>query len=103
MNKFIERAIAIKGSQAKLAAAIGKTQPCVYYHLHKKGKISKHLVIPIEKATKREVTRYEMRPDIWPGPSVRNSFDGVGAAVESVASKAPITKRKTRSKVKAKQ
>lgn len=69
-NTIIEKAIAVVGSQKELARRIGgkvKQQ-----HIHRWLYLTKCLpaerAIQIEIATDGAVTRYELRPDLWPPP-----------------------------------
>ncbi|MCT8970617.1 helix-turn-helix domain-containing protein [Microbaculum sp. A6E488] len=57
------------GGQKPLAAKIGTTQSQVWYWLtrSKKG-VSAEFVIPIEEVT--GIPRHELRPDIYPAPTV---------------------------------
>lgn len=64
----LERAIAVKGSQAKLAAATGCTQQVISYYRRSGKPVSAELAVAIEAATGGEVPRWEMRPDLFPGP-----------------------------------
>lgn len=66
----LERAIAILGDQSKLAAAIGLKQGHVWHWLRKANKrVPAEHVIKIEEATGGQVTRHELRPDIYPDES----------------------------------
>jgi DNA-binding transcriptional regulator YdaS (Cro superfamily) len=62
MNTHIEKAVAIVGSQAALARLIGTSQPFVNDMLHERKRVPADLCIPIEKAAKGAVTRYDLRP-----------------------------------------
>ena len=64
MSAPLERAITIVGGLTALAKRIG-TRPNVIVHWRKRG-IPAERVLSIEKATEAEVTRYELRPDIYP-------------------------------------
>jgi len=59
----LKKAISIAGDQTKLSKAINSSQQNISYWL-KTGKVAADKVIPIEKAT--GVSRYELRPDIFP-------------------------------------
>ena len=61
----LAKAIKIVGSQLKLAKILGKRQSLVWYWL-KCGHVSAAAAIPIEQATGGQVTRHELRPDIYP-------------------------------------
>lgn len=62
----LRRAIEIKGSQAKLAQAVGKQQGHVSRWLAS-GRVPAELAIPIERET--GVSRHELRPDLYPAPT----------------------------------
>lgn len=63
----LERAIGIAGGQKPLADRIGTTQSQVWYWLAraKKG-VPGEYVIPIEQATDGQVSRHDLRPDLYP-------------------------------------
>ena len=64
----LDAAIAVCGSQSKLAERIGlKTQGAVH-HWRKRnnGKVPAEQVLKIEAATSGKVTRYQLRPDLYP-------------------------------------
>lgn len=65
-NKVIERAVAIVGGQTVLARLCGTVQQNVWDWIHKRKKVPAEWVLPIERATKGAVTRYEIRPDLYP-------------------------------------
>ncbi len=64
-NPSLERAIKIIGSQVKLAKILGKRQSSIWNWL-KSGRVAAEYAIPIEQATGGQVTRHELRPDIYP-------------------------------------
>lgn len=64
-NQHLARAIKIAGSQGKLAKAAGCSQNAICQSL-KRGRVSANLAVAIEEATGREVTRGQLRPDLWP-------------------------------------
>lgn len=67
MNKnLLKKVISIVGSQALLAKAIGVKQPAISHWLHRDKNIPAEYAIKIERATNGAVTRYELRPDIYP-------------------------------------
>lgn len=70
-NEALKRAIKKVGSQAALAEKIGTTQSQIWYWLTRAKKPSPpgEFVLPIEQATGGEVTRHELRPDLYPEPS----------------------------------
>jgi DNA-binding transcriptional regulator YdaS (Cro superfamily) len=69
MERLSPLAKAVKhcGSQAALAAKIGATQQLVSFWMTKsKIGVSAQYVLPIERATDGTVTRFELRPDLYP-------------------------------------
>ena len=60
----IERAVALIGSQAKLASALGVSGMAVS-QWRRRG-IPAERVLAIERATGYRVSRHELRPDIYP-------------------------------------
>lgn len=65
----LRRAIELLGSQTALAEKLGKKQGHVWAWLNKHGgRVPAELVIPIEAATNGQVTREELRPDLYPPP-----------------------------------
>ena len=66
VRAHIETAIALLGSQAKLADACGVTQASIW-QAKKAGRVSAELALLIERATGGEVTARQLRPDLpWP-------------------------------------
>ncbi|WP_425515864.1 transcriptional regulator [Methylomagnum ishizawai] len=51
-----------------LAEAIGLSEPMVRHLANGTRAISAERAVQIEEATKGVVTRYELRPDLWPPP-----------------------------------
>ncbi|EHL80583.1 transcriptional regulator [Citrobacter portucalensis] len=64
VNKAINAAIEIVGSQQKLADACGVKQPSVWAWLHGKKKVSAENAKRIELATEGNVPAYQIRPDL---------------------------------------
>lgn len=67
MKASLERAIKIAGSQTALARLINKTQAHVWNWLQA-GRVPGEHCIAIEQATGGQVTRYELRPDVFGDP-----------------------------------
>lgn len=63
----LQKAVALCGSQAELARRAGVQQPSINKALTAK-RISAELAVKVEKATNGAVTRWELRPDLWPKP-----------------------------------
>lgn len=67
-RKHVERAVRIRGSQAKLAEAAGCSQQQISYLLHDAERISAEMAAAIERATNGEVSKAVLRPDMF-GPA----------------------------------
>jgi DNA-binding transcriptional regulator YdaS (Cro superfamily) len=67
-NEALRRACEIVGGQKPLADRIGTTQSQVWYWLEraKKHVPPAEFVLPIETATGKQVTRHDLRPDLFP-------------------------------------
>jgi len=65
-TNFIKKAINLLGSQTLLAKEVGVSQPAIHKWLHGSNLVSPRFVLLIEQATEGKVTRYELRPDIYP-------------------------------------
>lgn len=70
MSEFrhhVERAIALHGSQAKLAKELGCSQQYISWLLKDADQISAEMAMAIDKATEGKVAAAELRPDLpWP-------------------------------------
>jgi DNA-binding transcriptional regulator YdaS (Cro superfamily) len=62
----LHRAVEIAGGQSKLARLIEVSQQNLWWWLHKTKRVPAEYVLPIERATHGAVTRYELRPDLYP-------------------------------------
>jgi DNA-binding transcriptional regulator YdaS (Cro superfamily) len=62
----IKKAIAIAGSQPRLAELSGLSQQHISKLLKQQRQITADVAIAIERATNGKVGRCEMRPDYWP-------------------------------------
>lgn len=62
---FIQAAVEAIGSQGALAKAIGVTQPLVWQWCNGKRPVAAHHCVAIEVATTGQVTRYDLRPDVF--------------------------------------
>lgn len=75
VNKFIDKAIRMAGSQKKLATAIGVRQPTVWAWLHGMSNVSPGNARMIEIITEGRVPAYRLRPDLphlFPHPNQKN-------------------------------
>ena len=75
----IVRAVAIKGSQQKLAAVIGCTQQHISYLLTSAERISAEQAKAIHDATDGAVACWELRPDLWSAPAPQQQSEGAAA------------------------
>jgi DNA-binding transcriptional regulator YdaS (Cro superfamily) len=66
MNISIQKAVKIAGGQSALARKCGVEQGYIWYWLHRAKKTPAEIVLKIEAATDGQITRYEMRPDLYP-------------------------------------
>lgn len=64
INQVIKTAIAIVGTQKKLAIACGVSQSAVQKWLHCKAKVAPENVESIVQATGGKVQNYQIRPDL---------------------------------------
>ena len=64
----VVKAIRLAGGVAAVSRALGVSQPFASQMLHGKRKLPATKVIPLERACFREVTRHELRPDVF-GPA----------------------------------
>lgn len=73
MTDALTRAIAIVGGQTQLARLLGVKQANVWHWLNKADRVPGEYVIAIEKATGGEVTRHDLRPDLYPDPQAADA------------------------------
>lgn len=66
-RRHVEEAVRLKGSQQKLAEAMGCSQQQISYLLHEATRISGEMAAGIERATDGAIPRSVMRPDLF-GP-----------------------------------
>jgi DNA-binding transcriptional regulator YdaS (Cro superfamily) len=67
IRQAITRAVAILGSEVKLAAACGVTQPAIS-KAKLRGRISPRLALAVDRATNGRVPASDLRPDLWRSP-----------------------------------
>lgn len=65
ITTLIDQAVAIFGSEAKTAQAAGVSQPVVN-EARRKGRCGPRLAMGIDKATNGEISKSDLRPDLWP-------------------------------------
>lgn len=68
MIEALKRAVELAGGQSSLAKSIGVKQQHVWNWLNRDGKAAADRAILIERATGGQVTRYELRPDVFGEP-----------------------------------
>ena len=68
-RKHVESAVQKLGSQSKLAEAMGCSQQQISYLLNEATGITAEMALAIDRATKGEVSREVLRPDIFAAPS----------------------------------
>jgi len=64
VSRLIEEAISLFGTEAKLAAAAGVSQPSVN-EAKRKGRVGPRLALGIDRATGGKISKSALRPDIW--------------------------------------
>lgn len=93
MSKPIEalkRAVVIVGSQRALAEAIGAKQTTVSSWLLRGSGVSPRFCIPVEQATAGQITRHQLRPDLYPVEEARASSAVAADLAQRAASFADI-------------
>lgn len=71
MNPHIKKVVDIHGSQKALADVIGVKPVQVFKWLHSVTAVPSGRCLAIEAASKKSVTRYELRPDVFGSPPKR--------------------------------
>ncbi len=64
--KAIRKAVKLAGGQSALARKLGVRQGNVWSWLNRSKRVDENYAIPVEKAVESKVTRYELRPDLYP-------------------------------------
>ena len=80
MNNAIKQAVFIVGNQTKLANAVG-VRPQAVQKWCETGNVPANRVLAVEAATSGQVTRHELRPDLYP-PEVKPVISASQAALE---------------------
>lgn len=80
----IDRAVAILGSQTKLAREMGCSQQYISWLLNEADQISAETAMMVEKATRGEIKADELRPDLpWPSPPTASTDETADERAES--------------------
>lgn len=69
-QEALQRAVEIVGGQTALAEKLGVKQGHIWYWLNKANRAPAEQAIAIEAATGGQVTRHQLRPDIYPAEKV---------------------------------
>lgn len=64
-NPAVKRAVEIFGSQTALAQRLGVGQNVISYWLNEAKQVPPKRAVQLEAVTNGEVTRKELRPDLW--------------------------------------
>lgn len=62
----VEKVVRLAGGQAELARRCNTSQPRIWQCVHRNQRVPADLVIPFERAVAGQVTRNELRPDLYP-------------------------------------
>lgn len=65
----IEKAVRLVGGQSEMARRCNTSQPRIWQCLNRNQRVPADLVLSIESATSGEVSRHELRPDLYPPQS----------------------------------
>lgn len=71
-RNLIAKAIALRGSQRRLAVAANCSQQQISYLMTGASGISAEMALKIERATDGVISRHDLRPDIY-GPATSRS------------------------------
>lgn len=66
-RELIEQAVKRFGSELKTANAAGVSQPLVNV-ARRTGRVGPRLAIGLDRATNGEISKHELRPDLWEPP-----------------------------------
>lgn len=69
-REALEKAVELAKGQSALADLIGKKQGHVWHWLNKSEQCPAEMAIPISNAVANGVTPHQLRPDIYPAPSL---------------------------------
>lgn len=65
----MQKAVRLAGGQAELARLCGTSQPRIWQCVNRNKRVPAELVLPIEAATDGAVSRFDLRPDLYPSES----------------------------------
>ena len=65
----LEKAVEIAGGQSALGRKIGRDQKAIWAWLNTTQKVPAEDVLKIEAALENKITRFDLRPDIYPKPA----------------------------------
>lgn len=68
-ESLFRKAIDIAGSETRLAKAIGYSQHAVWT-ARKRGRPSAEMAVAIDKFTQGQVSKHDLRPDLWPNTNM---------------------------------
>lgn len=75
-NAHIERAIALAGSQPKLARSSGLSQQHISKLVRGQRSPTAEVAVALERATNGAIGRWEIRPDLWDPPAAMTRAGG---------------------------
>lgn len=71
-RELIELAVRRFGSELKTANAAGVSQPLVNV-ARRTGRVGPRLAIGLDRATNGEISKHELRPDLWEPPQTEDA------------------------------
>lgn len=77
MSSALAKAIEIVGGQTQLARLLGVKQANVWHWLNKAERVPGEYVLAIETATGNQITRYELRPDLYPDAQAPDAMPSI--------------------------
>ncbi len=66
IERPIDAVVRLAGGQAELARRCNTSQPRIWQCIHRNQRIPADLVIPFERAVAGQITRSQLRPDLYP-------------------------------------
>ena len=71
----IDQVVRLAGGQAELARRCNTSQPRIWQCINRNQRVPADLVIPFERAVKGQVTRHQLRPDLYPLDAIELSIE----------------------------